>query len=245
MPLANKLYFTIEEMSENWQLPKRDLAYLAENGLLRVSVRVFKAMIERGCEETTETGACNRTAHDRRLVSGLMDLTECDAYRIFRYGKAAISEFHMGECAYAMLTDPTPSLSVEFEELLVRGDERRRVERLREFARRTGQATPDFQQFDDYRQVRFGANIFSFGQIQARVVRQLHLAHVAGKPWCAGKALLADAGACGHRMADLFKSKKDWRALIDSDGRGNYRLMLNDPTPKPSETARRKCKHIR
>ncbi|WP_209426931.1 hypothetical protein [Pararhodobacter sp. SW119] len=244
MALANKLYFTIEEMSDNWQLPKRDLAYLAENGLLRVSVRVFNASIKRGCQGESETGARIRTPRDRHIFSGLMDLTECDAYRVFRDGAATVTEFHAQDCGYAVLIDPTPCIVVRFEDLLVRVEERQRVERRQDLARRTGQAAPELQQFDDYRQVRFGSIAFSFGQVQARVVRQLHRAHAAGKPWCAGKVLLADAGAHCHRMSDLFKSQKDWRVLIDSDRRGNYRLTLRDTAPKPARAPRKKPEQV-
>ena len=36
MTAIEKEYFALEELEERWQLPRRDLAYLAENGLLRV-----------------------------------------------------------------------------------------------------------------------------------------------------------------------------------------------------------------
>ena len=36
MTPIEKEYFALEELEERWQLPRRDLAYLAENGLLKV-----------------------------------------------------------------------------------------------------------------------------------------------------------------------------------------------------------------
>jgi hypothetical protein len=48
MSLIDKAYFTLEELEERWQLPHRDLVYLAENGLLRMSVRLFGVEIECG-----------------------------------------------------------------------------------------------------------------------------------------------------------------------------------------------------
>ena len=43
-----KDYYALEEMEERWGLPRRDLVYLAENGLLKVSVRLYGVRIERG-----------------------------------------------------------------------------------------------------------------------------------------------------------------------------------------------------
>ena len=49
--------------------------------------------------------------------------------------------------------------------------------------------------------------------------------HPAGEPWQSGKAILAAAGSRSLKMSDVFKSKKNWRLLIESDGRGAYRLL--------------------
>ena len=55
----------------------------------------------------------------------------------------------------------------------------------------------------------------------------LHEAAQAGEPWQNGKAILSRAGSKSLRMADVFKSQKDWRHLIRSDRRGGYRLNLD------------------
>ena len=48
MSLGDKAYFTLEEIEERWQLPRRDIVYLAENRLLTLSVRLFGAHLEWG-----------------------------------------------------------------------------------------------------------------------------------------------------------------------------------------------------
>lgn len=58
-------------------------------------------------------------------------------------------------------------------------------------------------------------------------MRALHEAAQAGEPWQNGKAILSRAGSKSLRMADVFKSQKDWRHLIRSDRRGGYRLNLD------------------
>lgn len=42
----DKDYFALEEMEERWGIPRRDLVYLAENGLLKVSVRLYGVRLE-------------------------------------------------------------------------------------------------------------------------------------------------------------------------------------------------------
>ncbi len=58
-------------------------------------------------------------------------------------------------------------------------------------------------------------------------MRALHAAAQGGSPWQNGKAILSRAGSKSLRMADVFKSQKDWRNLIRSDLRGGYRLNLD------------------
>jgi hypothetical protein len=41
-----------------------------------------------------------------------------------------------------------------------------------------------------------------------------------------GKLILGEAGSSSTRMSDVFKSQPHWRRLIDSDGRGRYRLRV-------------------
>jgi hypothetical protein len=49
-------------------------------------------------------------------------------------------------------------------------------------------------------------------------------AATSSNPWREGKLILGEAGSASTRMADVFKSQPHWRRLIDSDGRGRYRL---------------------
>lgn len=79
----------------------------------------------------------------------------------------------------------------------------------------------------DYLEVRCNGCRFKLGPIQAEVVRALHEAALAGEPWQNGKAIRHGAGSRSLRMADVFKSQKNWRRLIRSDRRGGYRLDLD------------------
>lgn len=75
--------------------------------------------------------------------------------------------------------------------------------------------------------------------MQATVVRSLHEAMIAGRPWLFGKTLLKQASSTSTRLRDIFRTQPAWKMLIKSDGRGYY--CLNLPTDqlgnKPADVA--------
>ena len=107
--------------------------------------------------------------------------------------------------------------------MLVRREERDRVESQHLIVRK-GSSPPSLRQSNDYRQVHSAGLLFNLGPVQARVVKLLHEAATSSNPWREGKLILGEAGSACTRMADVFKSQPHWRRLIDSDGRGRYRL---------------------
>lgn len=223
--LIEKDYFTLVEVLEHWQMPRRDAVYLAENGQLRLSVRVFHQRLEAGGFEEHDLAGSFRVPHRHYVHTGLLDLQERDAHALFRDSVVEVFSFHTSSDQYLEIHDEGHPLVVRESDLLVRHDERRRVEahlfpRLAESA----PVAPSFSHSTDYRDVSIGGISFSLGPIQAQVVRLLHKHPLDKAGWCCGKALLAKAGSSSIRMADVFKSQPQWRKLIESDRRGNYRL---------------------
>jgi hypothetical protein len=79
----------------------------------------------------------------------------------------------------------------------------------------------EFWHSPTYDVVRLRGVEFRLGPNRSEAVRKLHEASKTDRPWVPGKRLLA------KRMVDTFKNlKPSWRILIESDGRGNYRLNL-------------------
>ena len=202
-----------------------DLGYLAENGDLRVSTRLEGAYLERGTIEI-ERGQEFRIPHEQEWFSGIIDLRRRDAYHIFREGIAELVYFHAEGDEYAAVIEPTPSVVVRLDHLVVRRDERDRIEAVHESAGHTVAEGIGFQHSADYRNVRLGTIEMALGAVQAQVIRLLHQAALSDNPWCDGKSLLSEAGATSMRMSDVLKSQKQWRQLIRSDGRGRYQLRL-------------------
>jgi hypothetical protein len=123
--------------------------------------------------------------------------------------------------------EPNDWISVRREQLVIRREERDRVEARYRQAGHTVADGVAFKHDADYRNVRLGSTEMALGVVQAQVVRALHGAALTDQPWLDGKRLLSGAGATSMRMSDVFKSKTGWRDLIVSDRRGRYRLRLN------------------
>jgi hypothetical protein len=227
MRLVQKEYFTIDELIDLWDMSRRDFMYLAENGHLRLSIRLFGVAIERGDIEVEDNGRWFPIPSDIGRRSGLFELTERDVHTLFKAGEALVSQFHADEGSYCEITEPSEPICVRPEDLLVRDAEKERVERwLRGSV--AAQKPRGLTQTNDYQQVTYNGLEFQFGPIQAAIVEILHRASLDGRPWCSGKALLDQAGSACVRMADVFKSKPQWKKLIQSDRRGLYRLVPPD-----------------
>ena len=225
MVRINKRYFDLDEVSARWGIRVRDVGYMAENGDLRVSTRLEDALLERGTIEIAR-GQELRVPHEQEWFSGIIDLRRREAFRIFRHGAAEVVHFHADNNEYAAVVDPTPSVVVQLEHLVVRRAERDRMEAQHQS---DGNSVADgigFQHSSDYRSVRLGASELALGIVQAQVAKLLHQAALSETPWLGGKSLLSEAGATSLRMSDVFKSQKQWRQLIQSDGRGRYQLRL-------------------
>jgi hypothetical protein len=223
----DKSYLTLEEVLERWRMPLVDLAYLAENAKLRVSVRAFGVPVEFGDFDGTPEGQRFRVPSRIVRYNGLLDLHPCDAFRLFRDHDAMVSEFSAAGWDYARVARDSDAVQLWVADLLMRRDERDRFEAVTGFQAKAGSdAAGGLSASQDYRRVCVGDKVYYFGPIQAKVMRALHAAAMSGDPWCSGKALLAAAGAKSRKMADVFKSKPDWLDLIESNGRGQYRLAL-------------------
>lgn len=224
MATIEKDYFTLDELEERWGVPYRDLVYLAENGLLKVSVRLFGVRLAQGSQEDADEGKGCSVLQERSLFHGLQDIRPQDAYRLFHEGALRIERFDAPADRYCIVQQPENGVLIKTEELVVRREERDRAESRHGLGGTQRAAEIVFEHRHDFSEVVLGDRTYILGSIQARVVRILYEAATNGKPWQHGKAVLAEAGSSCTRLSDLFKAQKDWRKLIQSDKRGRYRL---------------------
>ena len=142
------------------------------------------------------------------------------------------------------------AIGIALHDLLVTRAERDRFETAHGLA--AGEASDQspgkqeeslFLQRNNYAEVVLNGEVFRLGLLQASIVRELHHASQSDNPWRHGKELLANSNAQTLRMVDLFKTKRNWRTLIASDGRGYYRLNIpNRPAARPSHSAYRRLR---
>jgi hypothetical protein len=87
-----------------------------------------------------------------------------------------------------------------------------------------------FRHTEDYRHVCLHGIDYALSPLLANIVRILHLARLEdGHGWRNGKQVLELAGSTQLKMNDALKDRKDSKALIQSDGKGMFRLALEPP----------------
>jgi hypothetical protein len=220
-----KAYFTLAEVLDRWSLPEADVAYLAENDQLRLSIRILNLPIEFGDFEETDDGRCYSIPSERSSFNGLLDLHVKDVFQLFRIGEVSVTRFRTTKADYACFFGLRETLTIRKPDLVLSREERDRFEAKSGFRGAAGVKQANaFHASADYYHVRCNGHEFQLGPIQAQVVRILHAAAQRGEPWQSGKAVLGEAGSRSLKMSDIFKSKKDWPLLIESNGRGAYRL---------------------
>ena len=218
-----KAYFTLPEILDRWSISEADLVYLAENDKLRLSVRVFGVPLEFGDYEEAAGGDHFRVPFERIHYNGLLELHARDVFQLFRTAELTIADFRTPRAGYATIWGDRDGVLLTIGDLLLRREERDRFEAETQFSGATV-APPHFSASADYQQIRCGARQFRLGPIQAQVVRALHAAASGGQAWQSGKTILSAAGSKSLKMSDVFKSQPHWRELIESNGRGSYRL---------------------
>lgn len=221
-----KAYFPLSEILDRWSIREDDLIYLAENDEVRLSIRVFGLPLEFGDYEENLDGNVCRIPTERQMFNGLLDLHARDVFHLFRAGEAHLSEFRAAHSEYACLWETAEPHYVVIGDLQMRRDERDRHEIRSGFSSGGQIEELTFIANRDCSEVRCNGHRFRLGPIQAAVVQVLHRAAQAGQPWQNGKVILSQAQSRSLRMSDVFKSKDNWRDLIRSDRRGNYRLNI-------------------
>lgn len=220
-----KAYFTLPEVLARWSMSETDLAYLAETDRLRLSIRIHGLPVEFGDYEETDDGRHFSIPWEQGNFNGLLDLHVRDVFQLFRLGEVGVRHFRTERAGYACFWGGRETLTIRKPDLVLRSEERDRLEAETGFRGASGTRRADgFHASADYHHVRCIGQEFRLGPIQAQVVRILHAAAKRGEPWQSGKAVLAAAGSRSLKMSDVFKSKKNWPLLIESNGRGGYRL---------------------
>lgn len=245
MVFHDKAYDRLHNLWKRWGITQEDAYYAIENGLLRTCVWLPLRYVERG---VIKDGKFIYERHEPK--EGFIGVRPEDFRRICSTGRAKLREFrsikqegHIIRMAYE---PPQPAIMVRISDLVVLQDDRKKFEETYDigqgntlvFAAKPG-VEGNFQFSNDYRHVTLDGKEFHLGDVQARVVEQLHDAARSRQPWVHGKTLIYESGSRAVRVRDIFKHKRDWRSLIVSNDRGYYRLNvpLKESHDDPAEGA--------
>jgi hypothetical protein len=233
MVFTEKSYDRLEHLWRRWGLTQDDAYYAIENGLLRTCVWLPLRYVERG---TIKEG---KFVFERcESKEGFIAVRPEDFRRICRTGRAKLREFFSlreENCIVRLAYEPPqPAVMVRISDLVVLQADRVQFEQAYNLGLQSDallipakhSAEAQFKCSNDYRHVNLNGNEYHLGDVQARVVEQLHDAARSRQPWVHGKTLIYESGSRALRMRDIFKHKQDWRRLIVSNDRGYYRLNL-------------------
>ena len=245
MPVPPRDYFRLEDLLERWVMDERRLHHYIETGKLSCCVSLRKSWINFGTLRKKKSGEELFVQEEKFCVKGLVGLLPEDCEWVFRDGKTQVSLFYSLKSPghYLQLIGDNSGRSVERKDIVILRDELMRFEKENALLADPKQLVvdltqsvipishavtkkDDFTHSPDYRIVVFDGETHRFGEIQAKIVKQLHEASKTDDIWLNGKEAVHEAGGASVYMRDAFRRHKSWRKIIKSDGKGRYRLVF-------------------
>jgi len=234
MGLPEKTYDRLHSLWKRWGVTQEDVYYAIENSLLRVCVWMPLRYVERGI---LKDGSFVYEKHEHK--EGFIGVRPQDFHRISSTGCAKLRIFRSLKEEDRILRmayePPQPAISVRIHDLVVLQEDRLKFETTYEICKNKIAAYPEecptqkeFSASGDYRHITLNGEVFHLGDVQARIVEQLHDALRSRTQWVHGKKLLDNADSQAMRLRDVFKGKKDWEKIIESNRRGYYRLNIEN-----------------
>lgn len=247
MSFPAKKYERLICLQRLWNVDQEDVYYAIENGLLRTCVWLPIRYVEKGA---IKDGKFVYEIYEHR--GGFIGVRPEDFRHVCSTGRAKLRIFRSIENEGYMLRlayePPQPSIMVRIHDLVVLQEDREIFEQTYNIGQGGSIMLPDrvatesgFRFSNDYRHVTLDGNEYHLGDVQARVVEQLHDAARSRQPWVHGKTLIYESGSRAPRVRDIFKHKREWRQLIHSNDRGYYRLNVpleqfqENPAERPKQ----------
>lgn len=249
MPFPEREYYTLEQAKRRWAVTSEEVQHAIVAGKLHASVWLSPTY----AYTITEHSPDNATRLPAQQLEGYVRVAPESCRIIFSRGSVMRRKFLTRRPdSHYQIVEHLDKVEMRNEDLVILSEDMRHFEREHNLAasqpckvisvhkikRDTPpQAQPMFAQQNDYRLVRLNGYQFTFGEIQAAIIRQLHEASASENSWIHGKTLLANAGSSSMIMRDAFRHQAHWKELIHSNGRGYYRLSpICSPMPALSES---------
>ena len=225
--LAKTEFYGLDELRDDWRVCSAKIKKWLVSGRLQSSLWL-PVMSVYSFQEYVE-GKVLSVRRELRHYEGFITLSRHQCQRLFRNGEVTMREFQSfcGKTRF-QLPDSSDDIRASVDELLVLLDEKHRFEQEIDLSSARGSAMeaptgPELVEID-FRNVLIDGKSYTFGPIQAAILHQLYMASADGKEWLVGKRLLHEVGSESFSLSNVFKHKPVWRRVIESDGRGRYRL---------------------
>lgn len=226
MSFPNKIYLSLNEVSVRWNRKVKDVEYCIENGLLAAHIKV--------CSIKLETQSNANTVSECEFT-GCKRLKPEDCHILFRHYKRAIYGFFNDNTSLEERLVHPERLIISKVDLIIFLKDIQSFERKYNLNYEETQLPLwDNNQPEPIQNVaisndcdifRIGKDFYTFGPIQARIIKELQKAATTPNPWLLGKNLLADSGSRTQHLKDLFKSHPILPRL-KYKAKGYYRLSL-------------------
>ena len=232
-----RIFYSLNDLEKLWSVENTDIKQWIMHGSLAAHVWLpLLSMIETREESR---GAQIMLTKSLRHWEGYTPLFPHHCRTVFKSGRVYLREFMCQDNnARLILPETADSIRIDAHDIVILNEVRKRFENEHHIGQtsicnvkiigRVGKSKPQVpgrSRFDkNFRKLTFRGQDFSFGIIQADILRQLYEAAIDGDPWQNGKRLLDKASSQSFTIANVFKRNPLWRHLVVSDGRGAYRL---------------------
>ena len=236
MPFPDREYYSLEHLSRRWAVTLDEVQHAIATGKLVASAWLQPTFAYTVTEYSPDEA--RRSAPHR--LEGYVCVAPESCRILFSRGKVGRRKFPTREeNCYHMIVEHLNKAELHVTDLVVLQEDLRQFEKSHNLAAQNpckvisvhkikiaapAQSSKAFSQQNDCRVVALNSYRFNFGDIQAKIIRQLLIASDTENPWVNGKTLLAKAGSTSMVMRDAFRHQPNWKELVASDGRGFYRL---------------------
>ena len=227
MCITNSEFYGLNELRDDWRVCSTKIKKWLVSGKLKSSLWL-PVMSVYSLGELIEDKV-DDVRGELRHYEGFVQLSHHQCQRLYRTGELTIRDFRsLCGTKRFQLPETSDDIRASVDDLLVLFDEKQRFEQEIDPSSANGAAmeVPNEPELldSDFRNVLVDGESYTFGVIQASILHQLYQASVRGKGWLVGKRVLHDVGSESFSLSNVFKHKPVWRRLIESDGRGRYRL---------------------
>ena len=218
-------FFTLAQISSQWGVEVDNIQQVIMSGKLKAHLWIERTLVHKVEPDSyIEPAMVSGAMH----IDNHIGLFAHDCRKLFVKGKAIVRKFPADNLNCYRLTEYMPAIELEHDNIIILRDEKHRFEAEHRIGK---DSSPVFTYFNNFQDVSYSDYHFHFGKIQASIVQQLYDALQTDNPWLYGKTLLKNADSKTNVMHNIFKHKKHWQKLIESNGKGFYRLSSDIAAP--------------